>query len=143
MQLVLVLGKILELWIGPFITIKIAICYSSTTHPKFIFKFCQIVVFLYNIVFMAINMSFKPYLQNHYLNMGKQIIIKKSRFFKRLIWLKCPHWLKDMSILTKGLKHEKHMLIWLVHLTKVTFLIKCQIENMVKMDKWSYWMDRF
>jgi hypothetical protein len=27
--------------------------------------------------------------------------------------------------------------IWLVHLTKVTFLTKCQIENLVKMDKCS------
>jgi hypothetical protein len=36
-----------------------------------------------------------------------------------------------MSILTKGLGHEKHML----HLTKVTFLTKCQVENLVKMDK--------
>jgi hypothetical protein len=56
---------------------------------------------------------------------------KKTWFFKRPIWSKCPHWPKDMSILTKGLGHEKHML----HLTKVTFLTKCQVENMVKMDK--------
>jgi hypothetical protein len=34
-----------------------------------------------------------------------------------------------MSILTKGLGHEKNML----HLTKMTFLIKCQVENLVKM----------
>jgi hypothetical protein len=36
-----------------------------------------------------------------------------------------------MSILTKGLGHEKHML----HLTKMTFLTKCQAKNLVKMDK--------
>jgi hypothetical protein len=45
---------------------------------------------------------------------------------------------KGMSILTKGLGHEKHML----HLTKVTFLIKCQVEDLVKMNKcpskWSW-----
>jgi hypothetical protein len=36
-----------------------------------------------------------------------------------------------MSILTKGLGHEKHML----HLIKVALLIKCQTKYMVKMDK--------
>jgi len=36
-----------------------------------------------------------------------------------------------MSILTKGLGHEKHML----HLTKVTFLNKCQVKDLVKIDK--------
>jgi hypothetical protein len=35
---------------------------------------------------------------------------KKSRRFKRLTWLKCPHWPKGMSILIKILGHEKHML---------------------------------
>jgi hypothetical protein len=43
-----------------------------------------------------------------------------------------------MSILIKGLRHETHML----HLTKVTFLIKCQVEDLVKMNKcpskWSW-----
>jgi len=37
-----------------------------------------------------------------------------------------------MSILTKGLGHEKHML----HLTKVAFFTKCQVEDLVKMNKW-------
>jgi hypothetical protein len=36
-----------------------------------------------------------------------------------------------MSILIKGLGHEKHRL----HFTKVTFFTKCQFEDMVKMDK--------
>ncbi len=36
-----------------------------------------------------------------------------------------------MSFLTKGLEYEKHML----HLTKVTYLAKCQVEDLVKMDK--------
>jgi hypothetical protein len=57
---------------------------------------------------------------------------KKMWLFKRPTWLKCSHWSKGMSILTKGLRHEKHML----HLTKLTFLTKCQIENLVKMDKY-------
>jgi hypothetical protein len=43
-----------------------------------------------------------------------------------------------MSILTKGLGHEKHML----HLAKMTFLTRCQVEDLVKMDncpsKWSW-----
>jgi hypothetical protein len=38
---------------------------------------------------------------------------KKSRLFRRSTWPKCPHCTKGMSILTKGLGHEKHML----HLT--------------------------
>jgi hypothetical protein len=38
------------------------------------------------------------------------------QLFKKPTWLKCPHWAKGMSILTKGLGHEKHML----HLT-ITF----------------------
>jgi hypothetical protein len=46
---------------------------------------------------------------------------KKMQLFKRPTWPKCPHWPKGMSILKKGLGHEKHML----HLTKVTFLTKC------------------
>jgi hypothetical protein len=37
-----------------------------------------------------------------------------------------------MSILTNGLGHEKNML----HFIKMTFLIKCQAENLVKMDKY-------
>jgi hypothetical protein len=36
-----------------------------------------------------------------------------------------------MFILTKGLGHEKHML----HLIKMTFLTKCQVKNLVKIDK--------
>jgi hypothetical protein len=40
-----------------------------------------------------------------------------------------------MSILTKSLGHEKTYYILLIHLTKMTFLTKCQIENLVKMDK--------
>jgi hypothetical protein len=36
-----------------------------------------------------------------------------------------------MSILTKSLRHEKHML----HLTKMTFMTKCRVEDLVKMDK--------
>jgi hypothetical protein len=67
---------------------------------------------------------------------------KKSWLFKRLTWPKCLHWLKGMSILTKGLGHEKTCYIWLVHLTKVTFLTKYQVEDLVKMDKrslkWSW-----
>ncbi len=43
-----------------------------------------------------------------------------------------------MPILTKRLGHEKDML----HFTKVTFLTKCQAEDMVKMNKcpskWSW-----
>jgi hypothetical protein len=54
---------------------------------------------------------------------------KKTWFFKRPIWSKCPHWPKDMSIFTKCLGHEKHML----HLTKVTFLPN------VKLKIWSKW----
>ncbi len=40
-----------------------------------------------------------------------------------------------MFILTKGLEHGKHMLHLIVHLTKLTFLTKFQVENLVKMDK--------
>jgi hypothetical protein len=40
-----------------------------------------------------------------------------------------------MSILTKGLGHEKTCYILLVHLIKVTFFTMCQVENLVKMDK--------
>jgi len=36
-----------------------------------------------------------------------------------------------MPILIKGLGHEKHML----HFIKVTSFTKCQIEDIVKMDK--------
>jgi hypothetical protein len=36
--------------------------------------------------------------------------------------------------MTKSLDHEKHIL----HLTKVTFLTKCQVEDLVKMDKWPW-----
>jgi hypothetical protein len=36
-----------------------------------------------------------------------------------------------MSILIKGLGHEKHML----HLTKMTYLTKCQTQDLVKIDK--------
>jgi len=36
-----------------------------------------------------------------------------------------------MFILTKGLGHEKDML----HLIKVTFFTKCQVEDVIKMDK--------
>jgi hypothetical protein len=43
-----------------------------------------------------------------------------------------------MSILTKVLGHEKHML----HLTKVIFLTKCQVKDLVKMglcpSKWPW-----
>jgi hypothetical protein len=56
---------------------------------------------------------------------------KKTRNFKRPTWLKCPHWPRGMSILTKGLRHGKHML----HFTKVTFLTKSQVKNLVQMDK--------
>jgi hypothetical protein len=42
---------------------------------------------------------------------------------------------KGMSILTQGLGHEKNML----NLTKMTFLIKYQAENLVKYpSKWPY-----
>ncbi len=42
---------------------------------------------------------------------------------------------KGIPILTKGLGHEKNML----HLTKMTFLIKYQAENLVKYpSKWSW-----
>jgi hypothetical protein len=40
-----------------------------------------------------------------------------------------------MSILTKILGHENICYIGIVHLIKVTFLIKYQIENLIKMDK--------
>jgi hypothetical protein len=36
-----------------------------------------------------------------------------------------------MSILTKGLRHEKHML----HLIKMTYLTKCQAQDLVKINK--------
>jgi len=45
--------------------------------------------------------------------------------------IKGPHWPKGMLILIKSLGHKKHML----HFIKVTFLTKCQAENLVKMDK--------
>jgi hypothetical protein len=35
---------------------------------------------------------------------------KRSWLFKRPTWPKCPHWPKGMSILIKGLGHDKHML---------------------------------
>jgi hypothetical protein len=59
---------------------------------------------------------------------------KKTQIFKRPTWPKCPHWPKGMSILIKGLGHEKHM----SHLTKVTFMTKYpkyQVKILVKMDK--------
>jgi hypothetical protein len=40
----------------------------------------------------------------------------------------CPFWLKVW-----GMKNTYY--IWLVHLIKVTFLVKCEVENLVKMDK--------
>jgi hypothetical protein len=40
----------------------------------------------------------------------------------------CPFWLKVW-----GMKNTCY--IWLVHLIKVTFLTKCQVKNLVKMDK--------
>jgi hypothetical protein len=40
-----------------------------------------------------------------------------------------------MSILIKGLGHENTCYILLVYLSKMSFLIKCQAEDLVKMDK--------
>jgi hypothetical protein len=46
----------------------------------------------------------------------------------------CPFWLKVW-----GMKNTNY--IWLVHLTKVTFLTKCQVEDQDKYpSKWPYWM---
>jgi hypothetical protein len=63
---------------------------------------------------------------------------KKMRLFKRPTWPKCPHWPKGMCILTIDLGHEKHML----HLTKMTFLTKCQAKDLAKVDncpwKWPW-----
>ncbi len=46
--------------------------------------------------------------------------------------------MSTLSILIKGLGHEKHML----HLTKMTNLTKCQVEDLVKRDncplKWPW-----
>ncbi len=56
---------------------------------------------------------------------------KKMWLFIRPSWPKCSHWPKGMSILTKGLGYEKHIL----HFIKVTFFTKCQAKDLVKMDK--------
>jgi hypothetical protein len=40
-----------------------------------------------------------------------------------------------MFILTKGWGMKKTCYILSVHLTKVTFLTKCQMKDLVKMDK--------
>jgi hypothetical protein len=54
-------------------------------------------------------------------------------FFKMLTWTKCSHWSKGMSILTKGLGHEKTCYILLIHLTKMRFSTKCPTKDLVKM----------
>jgi hypothetical protein len=52
-----------------------------------------------------------------------------------------------MSILTKILGHEKHILCFTNTFDKVTFLTKCRYEDLVKMDKclskwpWFYQID--
>jgi hypothetical protein len=57
-------------------------------------------------------------------------ITRKNDFLKGPTWLKCPHWLKGMVILTKGLKHERHELL----LTK-TFVWNDLFDHIIKRTK--------
>jgi hypothetical protein len=41
----------------------------------------------------------------------------------------------DMYILTTGPWLEWHVYVWLVNLTKVTYLLICQIEHLIKLNK--------
>jgi len=76
-------------WMMPFISLS-NICLMISTNFKNIF------CFQFNL--------FSSLKNKHY---------KKSQHFRRPTWPKCLHWPNGMSILTKGLGHEKHML----HLT--------------------------
>jgi len=38
-------------------------------------------------------------------------ITRNHDFSEGLIWLKCSHWLEGMSILIKGMGHERHMVL--------------------------------
>ncbi len=98
-------------WMMPFISL-LNIC--STTSTNFDNIFC----FQFSL--------FSSLKNEHY---------KKSWLFRRPTWPKCPHWPNGMSILTKGLDMKNTCYILPIHLTKVTFLTKCQIENLIKIDK--------
>jgi len=50
---------------------------------------------------------------------------KKSWLFRRPTWLKCSHWLKVWDM-------KKTCYIWPIHLIKVSFFTKCQVEILVK-----------
>jgi len=51
----------------------------------------------------------------------KNFTTRNHGFSKGSTWLKCSHWLKRMSTLTKNMGHEKHMVFFI----KMTILTKC------------------
>jgi len=98
-------------WMMPFISLS-NICSMIST------KFENIFCFQFNL--------FSSFKNKHY---------KKSQHFKRPTWpsvcidqMVCPFWLNVW-----GMKNTCY--IWLIYLTKATFLTKCQVKDLVKIDK--------
>jgi len=120
---------------GEFILIKILVILhffplSCLSHLFYLFfSFLFEFFFSKRFMFWLFYNNFVVFLQEF----SKEKPYKKSRLFKGLIQLKCPNWPKGMSILMKNTCY-----IWLVHLTKVSFLTKYQVEDLIKMDKWSW-----
>ncbi len=63
--------------------------------------------------------------------------IEEITIFQKANLIKLSTLTKGYVHLIKGLGHEKLCYILSIHLTKMTFSTKCQVENLIKMDKCS------
>jgi hypothetical protein len=120
---------------------------TSTWKSKLCLEFCltnfKIVLSLNLLIYLIIYDYWTHFSWNPHLTLISLFLTwtiwgsmhyKKTWLFIMIIWPKCPQWPKGMSILTEGLGHENvtfDQYIWL----KWHFFSKCQVENLVKMDK--------
>ncbi len=62
-------------------------------------------------------------------------IIRICGLSKCSIWLNYLRWLKGMSILTRNMRHERHMVFFIFSLTKVIFCTECHVLHLIIRDK--------